>query len=289
MTFAALLTKELRSRLRRERTAWVLVAYVLLMGLIGVFFIMNANNNSAFSSGGISNAGVILYIILSSGQMLLTLFITPAYTATAINGEKERQTFDLLVCSQLTAASLLSGKLVAGLVNALLLVAVAIPLFSLVFFFGGISLLQFFGTLLVYTSTALFIGTIGLFWSTLLPRPAMSTAVTYLSCLFWIISPAIVVYLWFAFAHQFPSSDQSLVISLWNPAYALVSTFPGTTSMSPHWLVAPPWLIYVGANILVSLLFFLLCVGNVKPMPAWGRRKRGRVVLKNVPAPSSTI
>ena len=37
MTFAALLTKELR--LRRERTIWVLIIYLLVMGLPGLLFI----------------------------------------------------------------------------------------------------------------------------------------------------------------------------------------------------------------------------------------------------------
>ena len=35
MTFAALLTKELRLRLRRERSVWVIIVYLVVMGLLG--------------------------------------------------------------------------------------------------------------------------------------------------------------------------------------------------------------------------------------------------------------
>jgi len=67
-----------------------------------------------------------------------------------INGEKERQTFDMLICSRLSPAALIGGKLLSGLINALLLIASSIPLFSLVFFFGGISPLQAFEALVIF-------------------------------------------------------------------------------------------------------------------------------------------
>ena len=150
MTFAALLTKELRLRLRRERSVWVIITYLLVMGLLGFGFLQR---ESAFSGGYqgylLSQIGVQLYTLLSFVQLFLIVFISPAFTSTAINGEKERQTFDLLLCSKLSSFSLLAGKLIAGLANALLLIAASIPLFSLVFFFGGVGAAQVLTTLLV--------------------------------------------------------------------------------------------------------------------------------------------
>src|SRR5438309_11996303 len=143
MTFIALLTKELRLRLRRERFVWLIIIYLLVMGLIGFGFLQRAN---AFSGGYqgylLSQIGAQLYALLSFIQLFLIVFIAPAFTATAINGEKERQTFDLLLCSRLSPLALMGGKLLAGLTNAILLVAASIPLFSLVFFFGGVTPVQ---------------------------------------------------------------------------------------------------------------------------------------------------
>ncbi|MBV9021689.1 MAG: ABC transporter permease subunit, partial [Ktedonobacteraceae bacterium] len=122
MTFLALLTKELRLRMRRERTVWVVIVYILLMGLLGGFYISRYANttNGYANSVTLSQTGSVLYILLSFVQLFLILFITPAFTSTSINGEKERQTFDLLLCSRLSSFALVSGKLVAGLANALL-------------------------------------------------------------------------------------------------------------------------------------------------------------------------
>ncbi|HYU72023.1 MAG TPA: ABC transporter permease subunit, partial [Ktedonobacteraceae bacterium] len=135
ITFVALLTKELRLRLRRERTIWVIIIYLLVMGLLGFIFISESGSYNAYT---LSILGRELYTLLASVQLFLITFITPAFTSTAINGEKERQTFDLLLSSQLSSFALIAGKLVAGLANALLLIAASAPLFSLVFFFGGV-------------------------------------------------------------------------------------------------------------------------------------------------------
>jgi hypothetical protein len=93
MTFTALLIKELRLRLRRERFVWLIIIYLLVMGLLGFGFLQRAN---AFSGGYqgylLSQIGAQLYALLSFIQLFLIVFIAPAFTATAINGEKERQT-----------------------------------------------------------------------------------------------------------------------------------------------------------------------------------------------------
>jgi ABC-type transport system involved in multi-copper enzyme maturation permease subunit len=96
MTFLALLTKELRLRMRRERTIWVVVLYILLMGLIAYFYVGRFANFNGSGGMTLNDIGTYLYMLLSMVQLLLIVFITPAFTATAVNGEKERQTFDLI-------------------------------------------------------------------------------------------------------------------------------------------------------------------------------------------------
>ncbi len=134
MTFLSLFTKELRVRMRRERTMWIVISYVLLMGLLGWFFISRSTISLGYSSSGLSDTGVILYTLLVQAQLFLIIFITPALTASTVNGEKEQQTYDLLLCSRLSSFSLVAAKLIVSLLNTLLLIAAAIPLFSLVFF-----------------------------------------------------------------------------------------------------------------------------------------------------------
>src|SRR2546428_13076710 len=222
--------------------------------------------------------GSILYTLLSMVQLFLIMFITPAFTTTTINGEKERQTFDLLLCSRLSSFSLIPGKLVAGLANALLLIAASAPLFSLVFFFGGVGPAQVLSALLVFVVTAILVGTIGLFCSTLLKRPPVSTAITYMLCVIWVLFPWLLSLL-LALSGSINGPWPSSLLFIGNPILALISTF---TFYGPFPLPAvypffgiyvASWISYTVINLLVSIIFILLSMWLVKPNPI-GRLSR---------------
>jgi len=284
MTFAALLTKELRLRLRRERSVWLIITYLLVLGLLGFGFLQREN---AFSGGYqgylLSQIGAQLYALLSFVQLFLIVFIAPAFTATSINGEKERQTFDLLLCSKLSAFSLLAGKLIAGLTNALLLIAASIPLFSLVFFFGGVAPSQVLSTLVVFVMTALVAGTFGLFCSTLLHRPTVSTTAAYIFCALWMFSYPIVSFL--TLGNSLPRNSRWTLwiqwLNAWNPISALNSTVSGgqggVASFSLFRLHLAPWAAFTLVSLVVTIILFILSIVFVKPNPAgrfmsWLRR-----------------
>ena len=242
------------------------------MGLVGWFFISRygpySGNNYGYGGLGLSQTGRYLYYLLSIIQLFLILFITPAFTATAINGEKERQTFDLLLCSRLSSFSLVSGKLIAGLVNALLLIAASIPLFSLVFFFGGVAPSQLLLGLLVYLVTTIMIGTFGLLCSTFIARPAASTAITYLGGVIWIVAPLLIIFiLSITGGFQGSNGQNALYFVAWNPVYALVSTYPDNTGTTYHIVghMIGAWVIYTPLCLIAAVLFFFLSLLAVKP------------------------
>src|SRR6266852_4496386 len=274
MTFAALLSKELRSRLRRERSVWVIIIYLVVMGLLGFGFLQREN---AFSGGYqgylLSQIGAQLFALLSFVQLFLIAFISPAFTATAINGEKERQTFDLLLCSKLSAFSLLAGKLIAGLVNALLLIAASIPLFSLVFFFGGVSAAQVFITLVIFVMTAVVAGTFGLFCSTLLRRTTVSTAAAYIFCALWLFAYPVISIL--TLGSSLPSNSRWYIwiqwLNAWNPISALNSAVSsgqgGAGNFYLFRLHLTPWVAFTLVSLVVAIILFLLSIVFVKPDP----------------------
>src|SRR5437899_12165460 len=104
MTFIALLTKELRLRLRRERFVWLIIIYLMVMGLLGFGFLQREN---AFSGGYqgylLSQIGAQLYALISFLQLFLIAFIALAFTSTVIYGDYALQTFDLIMFSTLYA------------------------------------------------------------------------------------------------------------------------------------------------------------------------------------------
>ena len=289
MTFLALLTKELRLRLRRERTIWIIVVYILLMGSLGWFYISRFSSyNNNYSGFSLGQVGKQLYYLLSMVQLFLILFITPAFTSTAVNGEKERQTFDLLLCSRLSGFSLISGKLVAGLVNALLLIAASIPLFSLVFFFGGVSPSQVLLALLVFVVTTIMIGTFGLFCSAILSRPAVSTAISYIAGILWMVMPLIISFILLA-SGGYRGQDQG-IFYIWNPIVALISTYPdgiGTsyTIGSQH---IPIWLTYSLISVVATILFFFLGVLVVRPNPFKRFPRQEKKRTQHIATPKNT-
>ena len=274
MTFTALLTKELRLHLRRERFVWLIIIYLLVMGLLGFGFLQRAN---AFSGGYqgylLSQIGAQLYALLSFIQLFLIVFIAPAFTATAINGEKERQTFDLLLCSKLSAYSLLAGKLIAGLANVLLLIAASIPLFSLVFFFGGVSPLQVLSTLVIFIMIAIVAGTFSLFCSTLVHRTTASTAVAYTFCAFWLFAYPVVSIL--TLGSSLTSNSRWYIwiqwLNAWNPISALNSAVrSGQSGVGNFYLFRlhlAPWVAFTLVSLVVAIILFLLSIVFVKPDP----------------------
>ncbi|GCE27396.1 ABC transporter permease [Dictyobacter alpinus] len=235
MTFLSLLTKEMRLRLRRERTIWVIISYILLLGLLGWTFLSKTNSDyTGVSNNQLSNTGSSLFSLLAQVQLLLIVFITPSLTTTAINGEKERQTYEMLICSRLSPLSLIMGKLGAGLLNALLLVAASLPLFSLVFFFGGVGPAQIANALLIFIVTILWLGAMGIFCSALIIKPAVSTGLAYLVSLFWVLFPLLISWI-LSFSGRgyyifqlYPNKARLLYI--WNPIVAISCVMPNSIS-----------------------------------------------------------
>lgn len=294
MTFLALLTKELRLTMRRERTVWLMIIYVLLLSLVGWLTLQNMNMNLSMNW---SNIGPVLYSLLLIVQLLLVLFITPSFTSTTINGEKERQTFDLLLCSRLSPLSLIGGKLLSGLTNSLLLIAGALPLFSLVFFFGGVSPVEALVALVIFVVTAILVATVGIFCSTLVARPAVSTALTYMLVLLWLGLPLLMAALYPASLRTSYSTATTVGPKgvmlpaqpiqnpppanylAWSPVVALLSSFNNTFHFQGPYqifqmnLVA--WQIYLVVSIIVAALFFVASLTLVKP-GSWRNLRRSK-------------
>lgn len=176
-----IVAKEYRSRMRTWRSPLALSVYVLLLGLLGwaLFSAQAAEARNSFNSGQAANYGRHLFLYLILFQMALICFVTPALTATAISGERERQTIDLLFVTRIAPFSIIWGKLLASMSFVLLLLLVSVPIFSLVFLFGGIELDQVLAAFLVTLVGALTLGVLGIAFSSILPRALASTVAAY--------------------------------------------------------------------------------------------------------------
>ena len=176
-----IVAKEYRSRMRTWRSPLAMTIYIVLLGGLGwAVFAAMANSAGGFSlpfAG--SNYGQTLFTFLILFQVALLAFITPALTAGAISGERERQTIDLLFVTRIPPFSIIWGKLLSSMSFVVLLLVLSVPIFSLVFLFGGIELDQMLTAFLVTGVTALTLGLLGIAFSTLFRRTLAATVVSY--------------------------------------------------------------------------------------------------------------
>jgi ABC-2 type transport system permease protein len=175
-----IVAKEYRSRMRTWRSPLAMTVYILLLGGIGwgVFSLLTSGN--AFGVGNnYGQMGQWLFTFLMLFQVTLLAFITPALTAGAVSGERERQTIDLLFVTPIPPFSIIWGKLLASMSFVVLLLLLSVPIFSLVFLFGGIELDQVIEAFAVTGVTALTLGLLGIAFSTLFKRTLVATVAAY--------------------------------------------------------------------------------------------------------------
>lgn len=120
-----------------------------------------------------------LYIFVSVIEFLMLLFIMPALTSGCISGEREKQTLDLMLTTTLRAGDIVRGKLWTALTAMLLLALSALPVQSLVFVYGGITVMDLAMLFLCHLIVAAFTGGIGIFCSSLFKRSAVAAVSTY--------------------------------------------------------------------------------------------------------------
>jgi len=171
--------KEYRSRMRTWRSPLAMMIYVLLIAGLGFAIFSSIASTSSSFNGQAANYGETLFLYLVIFQMILLAFITPGLTAGAISSERERQTIDLLFVTRIPPFSILWGKLLASMSFVVLLLLLSVPIFSLVFLFGGIELDQVAYTFLVTVVAALTLGLIGIAFSTWLRRSLAATVASY--------------------------------------------------------------------------------------------------------------
>jgi len=231
-----IVAKEYRSRMRTWRSPTAMTVYIVLLGGLGwaVFAAMSRGGVfGAFGAG--TNYGQWLFTFLMLFQVVLLAFITPALTAGAISGERERQTIDLLFVTPLPPFSIIWGKLLSSMSFVVVLLTLSVPIFSLVFLFGGIELDQMLYGFLVTGVTALTLGLMGIAFSSLFRRTLVATVAAY---------------------------GAAFVLTVGSPAYGLL--FPVQANPLSTTMPAPP------AVTLISPLLPLLVIASNQPLGSYG-------------------
>lgn len=281
-------TKELRSRMRGRRAFVVLSLYLLVLSAVIVLVYLVYLSGSAIPSSTMARtAGKGLFAAVLGVQVLLVTFIGPAFTAAAVSGERERQTFDLLKTTLLSAEAFVLGKLVSSLSYILLLVVVSIPLQSMAFLLGGLSAIELILSQLLILVAAVTYALYGLWCSAVMRSTLTATVATFAGTLFINFGLPIVAFfvaLFLGSAWGLTSSNPTaemvllyiaLIFSALNlPATLIVSeafllnqdTLIGFTHYigSQAMWVFSPWTLFIVLHVLAAIALYVATVRRVR-------------------------
>jgi len=278
----AVLGKEITTRMRGWRAAAVITAYLTLLALVSLLTLNGFNTPSTYSES--ARVGQTLFLLLASFQMALILFITPPSTADAISGERQRQTLELLLVTRLSSLSIVLGKLVAGLAFDVLLIACSLPLFSLVFLFGGVDPSTFISVFVIFLATTLLIGSLSLFISTIMRRSGASVIVSLLCTLALTVGLLLLTfYLILSVANSGGATTGAVpslpFVAYLDPLAGFIAALASNTSAfsnASYFTGGPLNLAFWADQAIVDvILSALLILGSVRLLrPRWAPRRR---------------
>jgi ABC-2 type transport system permease protein len=185
--------KELRMFERSIKISWIIFIYNLILAIVTLAIFYDMLNTSKFT-GSVEYGNMIqIYIIIAYIQFAMLILIIPGLTAGAISGERERQTLNILLATQMKPWQIIIGKLQSSLSVVLLLSITSIPIVSIVFVFGGIKLIDLALLIILLVVEAIFIGTIGLLFSAAFKKSTTATVLTYATLLFMFLGTYLIV------------------------------------------------------------------------------------------------
>jgi len=213
-----LLIKELRGRMRGARAFVVLTVYLLLLSCFTSIIYYAYTAATRGPGGGLTTAylGKVIFASVILMEIFMVVFITPAFTAGAISGERERRTYELLRTTLLPARRLVFGKLASALTYIFLLILAAVPLESLAFVLGGVVVEELVLALVILLVTAFTFAAIGLFFSSIVRTTLVSTVLTYATALLTTIGLPVMLAISFslvdAFVYSYSPSSPSWIL-----------------------------------------------------------------------------
>ena len=241
-----IIVKELRSRMRGMRAFAILTGSLILIGAFGYALYRMTLASTQYTSSPISpQVGQMLFTGLAFMELMIIAAITPSITAGEISGEKEKQTYEMLLTTPLSPSKILWGKLVASMSYVFLLVFAAVPMASLVFIFGGVALRDMLKTLVVLFVVAVMFGVIGLFMSALFGRSGRATVLAYLAIAVLLFGPLFIAVL----VGVMKQSDPPYWIMMSSPISVLASAFAPSVNVQSisgtFWMLGSPvyWLL----------------------------------------------
>lgn len=282
-----IIKKDLQVTARSMRLSWGLFAYevILTLAFLLALAIIQAENNSYYSSNNIYSYLIYLFPVQAAVQAFIVALIVPIITAPSISGEKERQTFDIMLTTCMSPFSIVLGKVISAVIRILFFVAAGMPIMALAFVIGGLEWSSMFYFILTVILLSVFSGSIGICCSAFCRRSIAAVVLSFvIYFVIYILTfvPLILSFLW----SKGESAGESMLFLLINPGVFFEEFFMQIMTGESFFGVAgsnfnrkevgfftyhlsqgKTWMFLSAVCIfLLALLFMLIAAWKVNPM-----------------------
>ena len=158
----------------------------VLLLLMSTAWLVMIGTQEIRNLGDMARFGRVLFQVLCPLQLGLVVFLATLGAVSGVAQEKDRRTLILLLMSRLTNSELVLGKLLASLLNVLVMLTAGLPVFLLMTLFGGISFHQIGAVFAVTLATVLVAGSIGSTIALWREKTFQALAIATLILLLWI-------------------------------------------------------------------------------------------------------
>lgn len=289
--------KDLQVTARSMKFSWGLFAYeaVLVLAFLLAMAIIQAQSDNIYSDNNIYSYLIYLFPVLAVVQACIVALIVPIITASSISGERERQTFDIMLTTCMSPFAIVVGKVISAVIRILFFVVAGMPIMALSFVVGGLAWSSLLYFVLAIILLSVFSGSIGIFCSSLCRKSISAVVLSFvIYFVFYILTfvPMILSFVW----TDGDSAGESMLVLMLNPGVffeeffmqimtgeslfgAAGSNFSrGDVGLLTYYLSqGKVWMFLSAACILVlSFLFMIVAAWRVNPMNASGSRKNGK-------------
>lgn len=219
--------KELRVASRRKRTYWLRTGYV---GMMAVFLIpvwaeqLRYSGGSGLATLAVSEIGIQISRILLMIQFISMQILSAFFLCTSIREEITRRTLGVLWTTPISGFQLVIGKLTSKMLILIQLLAMSIPILSMLRLFGGIPWQMLIAGLCLTLATMFLIGSLSQLLSLYFRNGFMVVAMVAISlAVAWGLFPILVFFGWALWNNHImmPRWLEFLVMSV-NPYFAFI-------------------------------------------------------------------
>ena len=256
-----------RSHLYIARTAYVSSMLVLM----STAWLVLTGTQLVRDVGDMARFGAVVFQILAPLQLALAVFFSATLAASAVAREKDRRTLLLLLLTNLSNSELVLGKLLASLLQMLVMLAAGLPLFLLAALLGGISFGQIGRVEAVTAASMLICGSLGSTLALWREKTFQAIAMTVLILVLWLIMGELVAAgVLGQTPAGFPATTWAVAVSPWQAI--LEATRPYTQAKVSLGFLGTPVHLFLCVSAGIAVLLNGLAVAMVR---RWNAREDG--------------